>query len=132
MKKPNAKLTRAIDVFPFFKHKFFGLEFEVTCGLGGGKAGAASSRRQKKRYIGIHPMLEGYDLVEVLIHEALHACFDRKLSEKEVLRAGIDVAKFLYKFKKLKDAKMAKAKKRHPNMGCVRCGKKNCGVAHED
>ena len=77
------------------KHTFNGLVFSFNTGrLPPGKLGATTGRRGRRLMV-VDDRLSGWQMVEVLIHEGLHACFDEKLSEREVLAAGRDITRLL-------------------------------------
>lgn len=61
--------------------------------------GISSAPWKHKRYRRIHvdESQTGKDLLEVLIHEALHACY-WDLDEEAIDEAGVDIAQMLWKF----------------------------------
>lgn len=92
-----------VSMCPQIKATFHGVQFLV--GTFGGKVpvgceqalGAATGRRSKQPMFAVHENLSGRRLLEVLIHEALHACFDRRMSEKDVKQTARDIARFLHR-----------------------------------
>jgi len=87
---------RAAPQIPILRHRFNGLDFDVAFfPFPDGKLGGTSGRRARRRRMGIDSRLREWQLIEVLIHEGLHACFDKRLSEREVTRVGKDLASFI-------------------------------------
>ena len=79
---------------------FRGVEFRIDIGRaprGVYIMGATTSRRSKQKRLFLDERLwwNRRKLFEVAIHEALHACFDAKLTEREVKAAGVDIARFV-------------------------------------
>lgn len=73
---------------------FLGKSFRVGYARVPGKCGGCTARNDKTPVVFIDDRLEGGQLLEVAIHEAIHACFDGKLKERKVLSAGKDIARF--------------------------------------
>jgi len=91
---PTKKRTE--PQIPVLRHRFNGLDFDVAFfPFPDGKLGGTSGRRARRRRMGIDSRLREWQLIEVLIHEGLHACFDKRLSEREVLRVGEDLTSFI-------------------------------------
>lgn len=87
-------------------HKFRGKKYEVIIAEElhpGDLWGFAESRRAKKPVVAFKEEMQDDNehWVELLIHEALHACLEQ-LSEKQVNDTAIDIALFLRKMKVLK------------------------------
>lgn len=58
--------------------------------------GATTGRRVKQPTIVVRAELRGKRRIEVLVHEAIHACFDR-MPERTVQRVGMDISTFLWR-----------------------------------
>lgn len=95
-------------------HRFDGVLFfvGVSDALSKIKAlGLTTSRRARLPAIVFDPKLGGRQALETLIHESLHAIFDKKLSERQVENAGRDIAGFLWRLGYRVDEKKRRAAK---------------------
>jgi len=64
-----------------------------------GARGICENREQKGRVLrmAVRKNLEDPFLLKVLIHEGLHAAFGRRLKEKDIDRASMDIGQFLWR-----------------------------------
>jgi hypothetical protein len=97
VKKP--KSTWKVKKKPLFTHTFRGVKFGIYEGLSEPfYAGATTERYLSKPSMVFDTRMDQKDGLEVLIHEALHACFNiSELSEEKIQEAARDIASFLEK-----------------------------------
>lgn len=87
-------------VKPLMRHSFMGKRFDIFVAqqLPPGRLAGTTSRRAKKPAIAFDARISDQrQAMEILIHEGLHACFDKKLTEKQVTQAAKDISRFLWK-----------------------------------
>ena len=81
---------------PVRTHTFSGQRYRIEIVVLRHVEGDIDQPRTKGKTIRIKKGLRGVQLLEVLVHEALHACFP-ELSEEAVERAGHDISTFVHR-----------------------------------
>ena len=76
---------------------FLGKRFQILFGRVSGKLGGCNGRNEKKRVLFLDDRLSGKQLFDTALHEAIHACFDKRLNEKQVQHLTRDLSRFLYR-----------------------------------
>lgn len=99
-KKVRKPFRITLEAVPgLLTHSFMGVRFRFGVGRHPGALGGCGSRALDGRLpaIWLDPRLSGWQLFNCSLHEAIHACFDERMSEADVERSARDITRWMYR-----------------------------------